>query len=246
MLHNLGRETFLAPVTWDENGWPVVGYDGTIELEMDAPILGKILPVKNVWRDDFERNKLDLNWNFVRNPKMERYNLSYRKGWLHMNGHEETLSEAKGSPTFIGKKQQDFNCTASTRISIESRGKNSEAGITAYYNDSYHYEVFIAEDNGRYYVGLRKRVHDIEVITDYIPVEYHDYIDLRIRADKQYYYFEYKLPENEWKFVGKGMTAGLCTEGTYTMTFTGTYLGIYCVNGIAYFDWFEYTEENKG
>lgn len=46
MLHNLGRETFLAPVTWDENGWPVVGYDGTIELEMDAPILGKILPVK--------------------------------------------------------------------------------------------------------------------------------------------------------------------------------------------------------
>ena len=41
LLHNLGRETFLAPVKW-ENGWPVVGYNGngTIELVMDAPLPG--------------------------------------------------------------------------------------------------------------------------------------------------------------------------------------------------------------
>ena len=42
LLHNLGRETFLAPVTWSEDGWPVVGYNGngTIELVMDAPLPG--------------------------------------------------------------------------------------------------------------------------------------------------------------------------------------------------------------
>lgn len=41
LLHNLGRETFLAPVTW-KDGWPVVGYNGngTIELVMDAPLPG--------------------------------------------------------------------------------------------------------------------------------------------------------------------------------------------------------------
>lgn len=33
--HNLGRETFLAPVEW-VNGWPVIGRDGTLELEMTA------------------------------------------------------------------------------------------------------------------------------------------------------------------------------------------------------------------
>ena len=38
MLHHLGRETFLAPVVWNEEGWPVVGDNGRIALEMDAPL----------------------------------------------------------------------------------------------------------------------------------------------------------------------------------------------------------------
>ena len=33
-LHHLGRETFLSPVIWDKEGWPVVGNDGRIALEM--------------------------------------------------------------------------------------------------------------------------------------------------------------------------------------------------------------------
>ena len=36
LLHNLGRETCLAPVKW-ENGWPVVGNGGRIAVDMDAP-----------------------------------------------------------------------------------------------------------------------------------------------------------------------------------------------------------------
>ena len=38
MLHHMGRETMLAPVTWDENGWPVVGEEGKpILAEMEGP-----------------------------------------------------------------------------------------------------------------------------------------------------------------------------------------------------------------
>ena len=39
-LHHLGRETFLSPVKWDEEGWPVVGNDGRIALEMEGPLPG--------------------------------------------------------------------------------------------------------------------------------------------------------------------------------------------------------------
>lgn len=37
--HNLGRETFLAPVHWVE-GWPIIGNDGTTELDwqLDRPL----------------------------------------------------------------------------------------------------------------------------------------------------------------------------------------------------------------
>ena len=37
LLHNLGRETFLAPVTW-ENGWPVVNGGHEVMMEMDGPL----------------------------------------------------------------------------------------------------------------------------------------------------------------------------------------------------------------
>ena len=39
MHHTLGRETYLAPVRWDKDAWPVVNGNGTISLKMDVPTL---------------------------------------------------------------------------------------------------------------------------------------------------------------------------------------------------------------
>ena len=34
LLHNLGRETFLAPVHWTEDGWPaIIGIDGHVDTD---------------------------------------------------------------------------------------------------------------------------------------------------------------------------------------------------------------------
>jgi len=244
MLHNLGRETFLAPVTWTSDGWPIIGNDGYIEMEMNGPLPGDTFPQSDSWHDLFESHTLDLNWNFIRNPKMGNYDLSSRTGSIKIIGESKTLSEDKDSPSFIGKRQQHFNCTAEVNMSFKADEQNSEAGITAYYNDSYHYEEFLTNIDGEYYVCLRKKVHDIEVITDRKKVNFKEEINFRIRSDRDYYYFDYKLPEGDWEHLGKGMTAGLCTEGTHTMTFTGTYLGVYCVNGNVFFDWFKYTGNN--
>jgi len=37
--HILGRETCLAPVSWPENGWPVVNGNGTATINMTCPTL---------------------------------------------------------------------------------------------------------------------------------------------------------------------------------------------------------------
>jgi xylan 1,4-beta-xylosidase len=36
--HHLGRETFLAGLTWDAEGWPVIGEGGRVALEMSGPL----------------------------------------------------------------------------------------------------------------------------------------------------------------------------------------------------------------
>jgi len=38
-VHHLDRETFLAPVRWDDQGWPLVGANGQADIEMEADVL---------------------------------------------------------------------------------------------------------------------------------------------------------------------------------------------------------------
>ena len=51
---HLGRETFLAPVTWTEDGWPVINEGQPIALEMDAP-----LPPSHPWPEPPVRDEFD-------------------------------------------------------------------------------------------------------------------------------------------------------------------------------------------
>ncbi|GHV57112.1 glycoside hydrolase 43 family protein [Spirochaetia bacterium] len=237
MLHNLGRETFLAPVRW-EAGWPIVGNDGLIELEMDGPLPEPPLPESHDFTGDFTGEKLSPHWNYVRNPVPSRYCL--KNGRLLLDGSDETLSGM--NPTFIGIRQPSFIMKAETSISAEPAA-GTRTGICAYYNDSYHYEICLERSGEGLHVLVNKRIHDMEAISfkQLLPNLKGD-VELRIQADIGWYYFSYRLPGGEWQDCGGGMTAGLCTEGTHTMTFTGVYIGLFSTGGRASFGGFTLTE----
>lgn len=66
--HVLGRETFLAPVTWNEDGWPVVNGDGTIDLDMKNVRTLPQTTVKNSPDWDFNNPQLGAEWNWIGIP----------------------------------------------------------------------------------------------------------------------------------------------------------------------------------
>jgi alpha-N-arabinofuranosidase len=239
MLHNLGRETFLSPLKWVD-GWPVVGNNGGIELEMEGPLPAAPEPVNLNSTVDWKANlarPLDTRWNFIRNPVMERYVV--KDGVLRLCGDEQALSTPNGNPVFIGMRQQAFLTTAETLLRPPETGK---AGISAFYNNNYHYDLFVERgtDNNLAIV-LNKRIHDLEAETFRRTILPCNEIGLRIDADMEYYTFSYKCGESAWVVAGKGLVAGLCTEITYTMTFTGVYFGIFASGGAAEFFRFELT-----
>lgn len=229
MLHPLGRETFLSPLTWNEDGWPTVGNCGEIALEMEGELPGPAQkPVNLGFEDNFESGKLHLRWNFVRNPKRECYRTE--KGRVILIGGEDDLSTPRGAPTMIAVRQQEFCMDMLVRLEGEVQ-IGSSAGLTAFYNSDYHYDILITKEaDGCHYVCLHKRVADIDVIVARRPIDFKGSIQLKITSDSEWYTFYY---ENDGEFteLGRGRTSLLCTEITHTMTFTGTYFGIFSEKG---------------
>lgn len=65
--------------------------------------------------DNFESTKLGYQWNFIRNPQEDMYSLVEREGYLRLYGSELSLNDS-GSPTFVGRRQQHFNCKVETLL----------------------------------------------------------------------------------------------------------------------------------
>jgi len=248
--HHIGRETFLAPVTW-ENGWPVVNNNQPITAKMRAPNLKPhpwpALPP----RDEFEGSSLRLNWRYVRNPVESNYSLSARSGWLRLHGSEVTLTN-QASPTFIGQPQTAFNCRVATKVEFKPSKPNEEAGLVLRANDNNHYVLGIRSHEGKRQVFLRKYL-DAKVAEPLSTANLPDdgAVVLSVRAQPLSYEFFYQAKDGSEKSLGTALTRDLSTE-TLTaqkgapFNFTGVFMGLYATgNGQrstvpADFDWFEY------
>lgn len=57
---NLGRETFLVPMTWEDD-WPVVNDGQKVTLQSSGPGLYQ-LEQPATWRDEFTEPQLNLGW----------------------------------------------------------------------------------------------------------------------------------------------------------------------------------------
>lgn len=87
---------------WNDNGWPVVGNKGRIGLEMEGDLPAALTDSEPYvdFIDNFDNNTLNLEWNFIWNPKRENYSLTDRKGYLKITAGEETLNDSE--PAFLG------------------------------------------------------------------------------------------------------------------------------------------------
>ncbi len=242
--YNLGRETYLAPVIWNEAGWPEVNQGKMISLEMEGP-----LPDRKPWpsmpvRDDFNEAQPGLAWNYLRNPQLDNYSLTDRPGWLRLTGSERTLSEA-ASPTWLGRRQQHFTVQVSTQLDFDPQQEGEEAGLTAYMNPTHHYEVGVIRQDGQRQVIVRRRIGSLCAIVGQQKVSPGPVV-LEIRADEEGYSFGCITASGDSLELSaaRGERRYLCTETAGG--FTGVYFALYASgNGqpaqtAAYFDWFDY------
>lgn len=174
---------------------------------------------------------------------MENYIIDKENSRIILKGDNKGLSGGLHSPTFIGIRQKDFNSITTVSVDLDMRD-GTIAGLTAYYMDTHHYEIRVRADENKFYVELNKRIYDLEGIVSKKIIEA-DKVELRIESTRDKYIFSYSIDGENFIVIGEGLAAGLSTEITEVMTFTGTYLGIFAQGGVAKFDKFEYHWEEE-
>ncbi|HEV8244975.1 MAG TPA: family 43 glycosylhydrolase, partial [Polyangiaceae bacterium] len=241
--HHLGRETLLAPLEWAEDGWPRVNQNGTAPEEFEGPSFAEAQAAETYTRENFDARELADVWNHRHNPVRENYSLAQRPGWLTLKGGVDTLDTDIGTPTFVGRRQQHFDCRTTTLIDFEPSAEGEEAGLSALMNPMHHYEVFVTRRDGQRVVQARRTIGDLSGTSAAIPVEKGPLV-LEIRATNELYRLGFSQGDGAFRELATGQTRYLSKE--VTGGFMGVYLALYATgNGQAsktraHFDWFNY------
>lgn len=231
MLHHIGRETMLAPMTWEEEGWPVINGGAPITAEMTGPgeaaavsSHGSALQNRFVLEEDFTKETgFSLRWASLREPLKQR--CRFENG-LILEAGKDGLDDV-GSPTFAGVRQQHFEAVAETVLEFAPEQEAGEAGLTVFHTNEHHYDLLVTRRQGKRVAFLRRRAGDMVVESQPVALPETGKLLLRVKTDRLHDAFFAGPLGEEPAFVGRGRTQLLSTE-MMVCTFTGCFLGLFC------------------
>lgn len=238
--HLLGRETFLAPIQWADNGWPVVNGSGMISLEMECPTLPQREVPTVVAREEFEGEDIGLEWLRLREPTFENYRL--KRGRLLLKPTTITLDE-QASPTFLARRQQDIFFTATTELCLKGGSEGDLAGLTVYMDPGAHYDIYVERSEDGYWAVLRYKLGAVDHTQCRLKLD-----DGRavLRVEGRDYYYHFSVADADGDFVEMGMADTKYLSSETNGGFTGVTLGLYTTtrsalsDAVAEFEYFDY------
>jgi alpha-N-arabinofuranosidase len=241
-FYNLGRETFLVPVRW-EDGWPIVSPGtGRVEAAYPPPNLPPHPWPTHPTRDDFDAPTLAFDWNFLRTPRDEFWNLSQHPGHLVLKLRPQQLTEL-ANPSFVGRRQQHIHFAAATAVTFTPQQEDECAGLVLLQNNNFHFR-FVVTQAGEPVICLIRRAQGVEESIAQQPIQPGTFF-LKVEGHEQDYSFFVATEPEQWTCIARGVD-GRILSTPVAGGFVGAYIGLYASsNGrastnYASFDWFDY------
>ncbi|MEU0880901.1 glycoside hydrolase family 43 protein [Lentzea sp. NPDC005914] len=223
--HVLGRETFLAPVSWVD-GWPVVG-------ELTS---GPVSAVTE--RDDFDDSELRPCWISVRDRSEQHCTTKERSGWLTLHARGSGLDDP--GVVFAGRRQLHLSCRVRTLIDPA----DGSGGLAVRFDEEHHYEIEVVAGEIQVIarIGpLRTVVASQAVATGTLILgvqvdEARELRDSRSGPDT----ISFGVEESDGTFTVLATLDGRYLSTEVAGGFTGRVIGVYAATGTVHFDWFDY------
>ncbi|MET8140482.1 glycoside hydrolase family 43 protein [Sphaerisporangium sp. NPDC005288] len=232
--YNLGRETFLTPVRW-EDGWPVAGL---VEPAGDAPSVPPCRWPAPPACDNFDTPRLMPQWNHLRTPREPYWTLTERPGFLRLRGRPESITE-RTNPSLIARRQEHAHFAAHTAMEFVPENRE-RAGLALVQNDDFHI-LLVMTASGLTVIRRQDGVDHTMVQADVPPGR----LWLGVEAHGQEYQMLYGTRPGEWRRLGEPVD-GRVLSSSMAGGFIGAYIGMYLsgenhpTGNVADFDWFEY------
>ncbi len=231
-MHITGRESFITPVTWSDDGWPVI--EESKELQLTPPTsTDTAAKTPPPWMDCFDGKKLSHNWVTLGSSYQNAYSLSESPGLiLHALSDSLSRNQPQG---FVGTRLAWHSGHFDALLQPSTSGV--ESGIVAYMDASGYYALGVrCLPDGQVRARLTRHILGQEDVceTSLGKAECYelrlDSTELEYPGCRQQHGFIFSVrPEGgQWQEVGHGVSRLLSTE--VIGGFTGMLIGLYCIS----------------
>lgn len=207
-FYNTGRETFLAPMSW-EKGWPKINLEGELVKQnytLKTKPSSVIKSNRDLFVDEFNGTSLDYQWMFLRTPHEKWYSLDSKKGAITLKTRSETVS-GTGNPSFIGFRQQHLVGEVSTEMEFSTKKENEKSGLIVFQNESHFYYLCQSVKNNKNVVQLYKSNGEAIDEIKSARIESNKKLFLKIVANGPVYSFQYSFDNKKWNTLADQVDA---------------------------------------
>lgn len=229
-FENLGRETFLMPVRWSEDGFPY--------MTQGEEIVPRVLQMKGATRNNdvtfgnfektesFSEPSLNMDWMTLRGPASQLYSLTKKPGFLSLACAEAGSTELK-EIAFVSRRIQHHKFEASTAVHFQPKDEQEAAGVLLMKDETHQYFFSIRKDGKARKVSVEKITKDgVEVLKSVPLQQRQDPVKLKVVSDGLTFSFYYSTKNDVWQPVSEGVDAHFLSTAN-SFGFTGTNIGLF-------------------
>ena len=253
----VGRVLTLMPCIW-KDGWPMLGDEnGKIPTVMGKPLAG-FSDGEIVSSDDFDSERMNIDWQWNHNPVNEAWSLTERKGWLRLKTSRVT-DNLYLAPNTLTQRMEGPECSGIVKMDISHMKDGDIAGFSAFNGDAGVVKivkdgkkVFVVADSQNVELTEKeKSVTKVDVTESYRQQlrkqkEIYFRIDANFLPGKDVADFYYSTDGKDWVKVLEGYKMIF----DYRRFFMGSKFAIFNyatkkTGGYVDIDWFNYSKSEK-
>jgi alpha-N-arabinofuranosidase len=240
--YNLGRETFLVPVVW-EDGWPVFAPGGgRVPAQVEVPFAGAATLGDAQGRTSGVVLPGDLRWTALRRLPSEVATPA-GEGWA-IPVTSTTLAEPY-TPGFLGVRQQQADVDVRVTVRVEGDDpRGEEVGLVVRQSEKDQVRVFVTGTAGDDRAVAVHRRAGVETVLGEVALGAAGAVTLTIKARQQDYALLAGVVGHDPVVVA--VADGRTLDSVATGGFLGLWIGVYATsNGkptarVAHVERFEY------